>query len=65
MARPSDALAQLTDKELEAQFLEAEHNALLWAELGVRGASKRGSRWMEIAGELRAELRRRAGSAKP
>ena len=64
MARRSD-LSQLSDKELEARFLEAEHNALLWDALGVRGASKRGTRWMAIAGELRAELRRRAGSATP
>lgn len=63
MARRSD-LTHLSDKELEARFLEAEHNALFWAELGVSGAGKRGSRWMEIAGELRAELRRRS-SAKP
>jgi len=65
VARRSDRLSQLTDQELEARFLEAEHNALLWAGLGgVPGASTRGSRWMAIAGELRAELRRRAGSTK-
>lgn len=64
MARRSDPLSLLTDKELEARFLEAEHNALLWAKLGVRGASTRSARWMAIAGELRAELRRRAGSTK-
>lgn len=63
MARRSDALARLTDKELEARFLEAEHHALLWADLGVPGAGSRGARWMAIAGELQAELRRRAGSA--
>lgn len=57
MARRSE----LSDQELEARFLEAEHNALVWAALGVRGADKRASRWMAIAGELRAEMRRRAG----
>lgn len=65
MARRSDPLSELTDQELEVRFLEAEHNALLWADLGVPGASKRGKRWMALAGELRVELRRRAGSAKP
>ncbi len=53
------ALSDLSDAELEAQFLEAERNALAWAELGVDRASERGSRWMKIAGELRAELQRR------
>lgn len=61
MARRSE----LSDKELEARFLEAERHALLWAALRVRGAGKRSTRWMAIAGELRAELRRRAGSGKP
>ena len=59
------SLADLTDKELEAQFLEAEQNALAWAELGVGEADQRGSRWMQIAGELRAELERRAATTKP
>jgi len=53
------SLSELTDTELEAQFLEAEHNALAWAELGVDQSNERGSRWMQIAGELRAELTRR------
>ncbi len=59
------ALSELTDAELEAQFLEAEHHALAWAELDVDQSSERGSRWMQIAGELRAELQRRAGAPKP
>lgn len=58
-------LSELSDAELEAQFLEAEHHALAWAELGVPQASERGSRWMQIAGELRAELARRSGVPKP
>lgn len=58
-------LAEIPDPELEAQFLEAEHNALAWTELGVAGSAQRGSRWMEIAGELRAELERRSASATP
>lgn len=65
MARRSDPLARLTDKELETRFVEAERNALVWAAIDVPGASKRGARWMAIAGELRAELRRRPGSAQP
>jgi hypothetical protein len=58
-------LAELTDTELEARFLEAESNALAWTELGVGRSAERGSRWMEIAGELRAEMLRRAATAKP
>jgi hypothetical protein len=54
-------LAELSDTELEADFLEAERNALAWAELGAGSRSNdRGSRWMQIAGELRAEIQRRA-----
>jgi hypothetical protein len=55
-------LAELTDPELETLFLEAEHNALVWAELAVGQATERGSRWMTIAGELRAEMQRRVGA---
>lgn len=59
------SLAELSDAELEARFLEAEHHALAWTELGVAQSSERGSRWMQIAGELRAELQRRSGTPKP
>ena len=54
-------LAEMTDAELEAQFLEAERNAMVWAELTVvtQGAA-RASRWMQIAGELQAEMMRRS-----
>lgn len=58
-------LEELTDRELEVQFLEAEQHALAWAELGVGQADQRGSRWMKIAGELQAELERRALTIKP
>ena len=57
-------LAELTDRELEDQFLEAERNALAWSELGAGSESgNRGVRWMEIAGELRDEMQRRARAA--
>lgn len=58
MARRSDR--QPTDAELEAQFVEAERNALAWTALGLSEA--RGARWMAIAAELRAELERRRRS---
>ena len=58
-------LAELSDAQLEAQFLEAEHNALAWAELGVDHSNERGSKWMKIAGDLRTELQRRSGTPKP
>lgn len=58
-------LAELTDAQLEAEFLEAERNALAWAELGIDARSdRRGSRWMELAGALRAEIQRRAITTK-
>lgn len=50
-------LAELTDRELEAEFLEAERNALAWSDLG---GTPRATRWMQIAGELRDEMQRRA-----
>lgn len=56
-------LAELTDTELEAQFVEAERNALAWTELGI--SNEFGSRWMAIAGELWAEMQRRAGNSDP
>lgn len=57
-----DVLKQLADyneDELEDRFIEAEQNALTWAKLGVRSAEHCATRWMNIAGELRAELARR------
>ena len=58
-------LADLSDRELEAQFVEAERNALAWSELGIKHAAERAKRWMDIAGELRDEMLRRTHAPPP
>lgn len=54
-----ERLADRSDRELEIEFIEAEQNALAWAAIGVRSGEHCATRWMEIAGESRAELVRR------
>jgi hypothetical protein len=54
-----DRIADLSNHELETQFLEAEQYALEWASIGTRSVEHHATRWMVVAGELRAEIARR------
>jgi len=54
-----ERVADFSDFELEAQFLEAEKNALAWANYGNLSGQHCATRWMEFAAEIRAEISRR------